>query len=120
MGFILIVEDDEQNHILMDSFIASMGHTALHAWNGQEGLNLADEHHPDLILLDMRLPLMDGWELASIISNDSQLKHIPIVAVSVRVKASDEERAMDAGCDNYIAKPFSLQLIRECINHYLG
>lgn len=120
MGRILIVEDDEQNQILMNSFITSMGHEALHARNGREGLELVNEYRPDLILLDMRLPIMNGWELASIVSNDAQLNHIPIVAVSVRVDAVDEERAIDAGCDNYISKPFSLQLMRDCINHYLG
>jgi len=120
MGTILIVEDDEQNHILMDSLLKSMGHNALHARNGREGLALADQHHPDLILLDMRLPLMNGWEVASILKNDAQLHRIPIVAVSVQVESSDRDKALNAGCDDYISKPYSLQLMRDCINHYVG
>lgn len=120
MGTVLIVEDDEQNHILMESLLKSMGHQSIHAMNGHEGLELADQHHPDLILLDMRLPLMNGWEVASTLSNDSQLGHIPIVAVSVPIQASDEPRALAAGCDDYISKPFSIQLMRDCITHYLG
>ena len=120
MGTILIVEDDEQNHILMASLLQSMGHTALHARNGREGLELADQYHPDLILLDLRLPLMNGWEVASIIKNDGQLHQIPIVAVSVQVEQSDRDKAFKAGCDDFIEKPYSLQLMRECINHYVG
>lgn len=119
MGTVLIIEDDQQNHILMESLIKNMGHGVIHAMNGQEGLEVADEHHPDLILLDMRLPLRNGWEVASILSNDARLGDIPIVAISVPVDASDEQKALQAGCDAYIAKPFSLQLIRECIKHYL-
>ena len=120
MGTILIVEDDEQNHILMESLLQSMGHQSIHARNGREGLELADRYHPDLILLDMRLPIMNGWDVAATLSNDSQLGHIPIVAVSVPVEATDEPRALAAGCDAYISKPFPIQLMRDCINHYLG
>ncbi|MEM9953717.1 MAG: response regulator [Chloroflexota bacterium] len=120
MSTILIVEDDEQNHILMDSLLQSMGHKAIHAHTGQEGLELADAHHPDLILLDLRLPIRNGWEVASILKNDDQLGHIPIVAVSVQVDASDIQRAREAGCDEFIEKPFKIQLMRDCINYFVG
>ncbi|MGB7339123.1 MAG: response regulator [Phototrophicaceae bacterium] len=119
MGTILVVEDDEQNHILMDSLLQSMGHDVLHAHNGQQGLEIADKYRPDLILLDMRLPLRNGWEVARLIKNDSQLGQIPIVGVSVAVNRDDEQKALNAGCDAFISKPFPIQLMRDCINFYL-
>ena len=95
MAKVLVIEDDEQNHILMDSVLTSMGHQTLHARNGQEGLELASTYHPDLILLDLRLPLLNGWEVASMLKNDQELYHIPIIAVSVLV---NEARAFAKSC----------------------
>lgn len=119
MSIVLVIEDDEQNHILMDSVLASMGHEALHARNGQEGIELAETHQPDLILLDMRLPLMNGWEVASKLKSDQELLHIPVIAVSVLVNTADKMRALDAGCDGFISKPYTLNGIRSCIQKYL-
>ena len=104
MGSILIVEDNEQNHILMDSFIASMGHQVLHAWNGQEGLNIADEHQPDLILLDLMLPNVDGLEICKTLRKDSQ---IPIIITTAKVEEIDRLLGLELGADDYICKPYS-------------
>lgn len=119
MSKILVIEDDEQNHILMESVVSSMGHIVLHARNGQEGLDLAGSHRPDLILLDMRLPVMNGWEVANTLKQDAELHHIPVVAVSVLSNTNDKLRALDAGCDSFISKPYSLDNIRSCIQEFL-
>ena len=119
MSKVLVIEDDEQNHILMDSVLTSMGHEALHARNGQEGIELADTHRPDLILLDMRLPLMNGWEVATALKSNEELQHIPVIAVSVLINTADKMRALEAGCDGFISKPYSLNGIRSCIKQYL-
>ncbi|GAB5490531.1 MAG: response regulator [Phototrophicaceae bacterium] len=120
MGKVLVIEDDEQNHILMNSVLETMGHQVLHARNGQEGLDLASAHRPDLIMLDLRLPLLNGWEVASILKNDQNLHQIPIIAVSVLVDAKDQHRALEAGCDDFVSKPYTLSIIRACIQQHLN
>lgn len=119
MGKVLIVEDNEQNHTLMVSVLRMMGHETVHARNGQEGLELATIHRPDLILLDLRLPLMNGWEVANVLKNDKDLHHIPVIAVSVLVEPNDLDRAMEAGCDDFVAKPYTLDNIRSSIRQFI-
>ncbi|MGJ3240647.1 MAG: response regulator [Anaerolineae bacterium] len=119
MGIVLVVEDDEQNYMLLESLLAGMGHQTIHARNGRDGLALAGEYQPDLILLDLRLPLMNGWQVAEQLKGDVNLEHIPIVAVTVQVESRDEREALKAGCDAYISKPFTLKLMREYITRYL-
>lgn len=120
MATILIIEDDEANYVLIKSLVEALGHDSLHAYEAQDGLILARQRHPDLIILDMRLPGINGWEFAKMVKSDAQLDDTPIIAVSVRANTSDERRAMEAGCDVYIAKPFKVGDLRQVINNYLG
>lgn len=120
MDSILIIEDDEQTFALMINVLRHFNRDIIHASTGSNGLALAKEHLPKLILLDMRLPGMNGWELAPILKNDPKLCRIPIIAVSVQVDANDPVVAINAGCDDYLPKPFNIKDLRDIVAHYLG
>ncbi|MEL6306791.1 MAG: response regulator [Chloroflexota bacterium] len=119
MATVLVIEDDEENLALISSIVASLGNDVLQARNAQVGYDLLMEHAVDLILLDLRLPGMDGWEFASHMKNDANLNHIPIVAISVEVEKSDKRKAFDAGCDDYLPKPFPISALRAMLQQYL-
>lgn len=116
---VLIVEDDMQNYQLVANVVILSGGDVLHARSGDEGLELATSHVPCLIVLDMRLPGLDGWQLARILKSDPAVSHIPIVAISVQVYPDDEDRALEAGCDVYLPKPFSVKRLREYLAEYV-
>jgi len=120
MSAILIVEDDDATAQLIASVLRHIGHQLLIAPNATRGLALAQENELVMVILDMRLPGMTGWELASILRSDLNLTQIPIIAVSVQVERDDPQRAIQAGCDEYIAKPFNINDLRDCVNYYLG
>jgi DNA-binding response OmpR family regulator len=116
---ILIIEDDMQNYQLVANIVQLEGYEPQHARTCEDGSHILEESTPCLILLDLRLPGgMDGWQFAAILKNSSDFSHIPIVAVSVQVDLSDMTRAMNAGCDHYIAKPFNIKDLREAIRNY--
>lgn len=119
MGAILIIEDDEGTAQLIASVLRSLDYELLLAPNAAIAYSLAQEHNLSLILLDMRLPGMDGWELAPILRNELGLVDVPIIAVSVRVGANDPKRALQVGCNEYIPKPFNINDLRDCVVHYL-
>jgi DNA-binding response OmpR family regulator len=119
MESILIIEDDEQTVALMFSVLRHFNREILHAGTAPKGLELAREYEPKLIILDMRLPGMNGWELAPILKKDATLGSIPIIAVSVEVDSDDVKFALKAGCDDYVPKPFNIKQLRERVAHYL-
>jgi len=119
-NLILVVEDDVLTYRLMDNLLTSRGFQVLHAINGSECLEALRDVHPNLILMDMRLPVMDGWETVQHLKADANLRHIPVVAVSVLVTSDDRERALDAGCVAYIAKPFDIKTFSQCVEQYLA
>lgn len=104
---ILVIEDNEQNMYLIHFLLESHGLTVLEALNGQDGISLAHEEKPDLILLDIQLPGMDGYEIARIIRNSSDIGDIPIVAVTSYAMAGDREKILAAGATDYIEKPIN-------------
>lgn len=120
MSAILIVEDDEGTAHLIASVLRNVGYELLIASNGKQGLSLAQEHQLALIIMDMRLPGINGWELTSIIRNELHLTQIPIIAVSVQVEQNDPEKAIQAGCNEFIAKPFNINELKECVLYYLN
>jgi CheY-like chemotaxis protein len=120
MESILIIEDDEQTVELMYNVLRHFNREILHAGTAPNGLELAKEFHPQLIILDMRLPGMNGWELAPILKKDPSLRNIPIIAVSVQIDSDDAQFALKAGCDDYVPKPFNIKALRETVAHYLG
>jgi two-component system, cell cycle response regulator DivK len=102
---ILIIEDNEQNMYLFTYLLTKKGHEALPAKDGLTGIDLAVTHRPDLILLDIQLPDMDGYEIAQKLRSDPKLEKTPIVAVTSYAMVGDRERALEAGCTGYIEKP---------------
>ncbi len=105
MKKILIVEDDETSLYLMRVLIENQGGAVIEARDGVEALEKASEHVPDLILMDMQLPGLDGYEATRRIKADQSLSHIPIVAVTAYAMKGDREKTMEAGCSGYISKP---------------
>jgi two-component system cell cycle response regulator DivK len=114
-----MVEDTEDNRQIMRDLLASTDYELLEAVDGAQGVAMAASEKPDLILMDIQLPVMDGYEAARRIKADPALQHIPIIAVTSYALSGDETKALAAGCDGYFAKPFSPRLllakIRECL-----
>lgn len=102
---ILIIEDNEQNLYLATFLLEKRGYNVVQARNGQQGLEVAASEHPDLILLDIQLPVMDGYEVARRLKQAEETKLIPIVAVTSYAMAGDRETVLAAGCEGYLEKP---------------
>lgn len=117
---ILIVEDEPQNRKLFRDILQFNGYATLEASDGRQGVMLAKEHVPDLILMDMQLPVMDGMEATRILKQDEQTKAITIVALTANVMPGDKDKIMAAGCYDFIAKPFRLHDFLDKITGYLG
>ena len=109
MARILIVEDNPDNMLLIEILLESAGHTVFSAIDAEAGLTLARDERPDLILMDVQLPGMDGLEATALLKQDDATRAIPVVALTALAMKGDEERIRAAGCDGYIAKPMGLQ-----------
>ena len=119
MGFrILVIEDNEQNMYLMHFLLESMGHTVIEAMEGEEGIRQAKESNPDIILLDIQLPGMDGYEIAQRIRGSSDIAKIPIIAVTSYAMAGDREKILAAGATDYIEKPINPETFINQISPY--
>jgi two-component system cell cycle response regulator DivK len=116
---ILLVEDQEDNRRLLRDLLGSAGYQTLEAETGEAGLALTKSQRPDLILMDIQLPGLDGYEAIRRIKADSELRQIPVIAVTAYVLAGDDVRASEAGCDGYITKPFSPRALLATIREYL-
>lgn len=104
---ILMVEDTEDNRQILRDLFAATDFELIEATDGAAGLAMAGEHKPDLILMDIQLPVLDGYEVTRRIKADPALRHIPVIAVTSYALSGDDAKARAAGCDAYIAKPFS-------------
>ena len=114
---ILVIEDNEDNLSLMRLLLERANYEVLVASNGFAGLELARAEQPNLILLDLAMPELDGWEVATELKNDIVTRDIPIIVVTAHALPKDRERAAEAGCDAFIVKPFSVsKLINEIEN----
>ena len=114
MARILLVEDNEMNRDMLSRRLARRGFEVLIAENGQSGVDLTVSERPDLVLMDMSLPVMDGWEATRRLKADPNTSRIPIIALSAHAMASDRELALEAGCDDYDSKPVDLtRLVRK-------
>jgi CheY-like chemotaxis protein len=105
---------------LIVDVLKSMGYEVLQAWNGEEGLVVAASSYPDLILMDLSLPQLNGWTAAARLKADSSLQHIPIIALTAHAMKGDRERALEAGCDDYISKPINLPVLAAKLQEYIG
>ena len=117
---ILIVEDIEDNRQILRDLLGMAGYTTIEAQDGAEGIAMAAEHRPDLILMDIQMPVMDGYEATRLIKADPALKTIPVIAVTSYALSGDEEKARAAGCDGYVAKPFSPRQMLAKVREVLG
>ena len=102
---ILLVEDNEDNRMIYRTILAHHGYEVIEAVDGEEGVERARSELPDLILMDVSIPKMDGWQATRTLKVDSATAHIPIIALTAHAMASDREKALEAGCDGYLAKP---------------
>jgi CheY-like chemotaxis protein len=106
---ILLVEDNEMNRDMLSRRLIKKGYDVSIAVDGQQGVDMATADLPDLILLDMSLPVMDGWTAAGHLKGDSSTKDIPIIALTAHAMAGDREKALEAGCDDYDTKPIEFK-----------
>ncbi len=112
---ILVIEDNEMNMKLMRAVLKAGNYRMMEASDAETGLRLVREHHPDLILMDIQLPYMDGLSATKIIKADPHLKDIPIFALTGFAMESDKEKAMDIGLEGYIVKPFSVKILLDTL-----
>ena len=108
MPKILVVEDNELNRDMLSRRLERRGYEVIMAVDGQEGVALAHSEAPDLILMDMSLPVMDGWEATRQLKTASNTMSIPVIALTAHAMSGDREKAMEVGCDDYDAKPIEL------------
>jgi len=120
MATILVIEDNEMNLDMLSRRLSKRGHTVLIATDGAQGVDMTHQHKPDLILMDMSLPVMDGWQATRIIKADSAIKHIPIIALTAHAIAGDREKCLAAGCDEYETKPIKFPELLAKIDQFLG
>lgn len=120
MAKILLVEDNEMNLDMLSRRLEKRGHQILVATDGVQGITLAQAEMPNLILMDMSLPVMDGWEATRRLKGSPDTRHIPIIALTAHAVAGDRERCLEAGCDDYENKPVKFPQLLAKIDHYLG
>lgn len=106
---VLVVEDNSDMREFLARVLTMQGYEFLEAANGEEGLQVARSQHPNLILMDISLPSLDGFEATRQLKQDPAMRHIPVIAVTAHARPADELRALDAGCDGYLSKPYSLR-----------
>ncbi|MCG2722116.1 MAG: response regulator [Thermodesulfovibrionales bacterium] len=116
---ILIVEDNENNRRLVRDVLVYHGYETIEAENGGEGIKMAKELQPALILMDIQMPLMNGYEATKILKNDPHTKHIKIVAVTSFAMMGDREQILKSGADDYIAKPVDTRALPEIVKKLL-
>jgi two-component system cell cycle response regulator DivK len=116
---ILVVEDHEDNRQILRDLLGSAGYEMIEAGNGEAGVAAAAAEHPDLILMDIQLPVLDGYEATRQIKAQPDLRAIPIIVVTSYALSGDEEKARTAGCDAYVAKPYSPRALLARIRDFL-
>ena len=117
---ILIVEDQEDNRAILRDLLTSVGYDYIEAINGAEGVAAAERERPDLILMDIQLPIVDGYEATRRIRAIPALDKIPIIAVTSYALSGDEAKALAAGCNAYVTKPFSPRQLLAKVREFLG
>jgi two-component system, cell cycle response regulator DivK len=120
MPKLLLVEDNAENRDMLSRRLIRKGFDLHFAMDGAEAVALSLEHMPDLILMDLSLPVMDGWTATRCIKTDPQTGHIPVIALTAHAMEGDRQKAMDAGCDDYDTKPVDLPRLLEKIDALLG
>ena len=120
MTKVLLVEDNEMNRDMLSRRLTRRGFQVVSAVDGQQGVDLARSEKPDIILMDMSLPVMDGWEATRRVKSDDATRNVPVIGLTAHAMAGDREKALDAGCDEYDTKPVELDRLIEKIERLLG
>jgi two-component system cell cycle response regulator DivK len=116
---ILVVEDQEDNRQILRDLLTNGGYDMIEVENGEDAITSAEANRPDLILMDIQLPLLDGYEATRRIKSNPELKSIPIIVVTSYLLSGGEEKARRAGCDDYVAKPYSPRQLLAKIKSYV-
>jgi two-component system cell cycle response regulator DivK len=116
---VLYVEDNLENRILIQRILEAEGYSFLGASNATQGLQLARDHNPDLILVDINMPEIDGLTMTKELKADVRFANVPVIAITANVMRGDRERTLQAGCDGYIQKPIDVDLLPRQIVHFL-
>ncbi len=117
---VLIIEDNMDTYELVHFVLEKNNFETFLAVNGREGVNAAIKQKPDLIIMDLSMPEMDGWTATSLIKNNPELKSIPVIVLTAHALPSDRQRANDAGCDEYITKPMDMADLMKTIQHWVN
>ncbi|MBI5951288.1 MAG: response regulator [Chloroflexi bacterium] len=119
-GRILIVEDNMDTYELVNFILKKNGYETFLAVNGRDGVTAAQKQKPDLIIMDMSMPEMDGWTATGLIKRDEQTASIPLIALTAHALPADRQRAMNAGCSEYITKPMDLEDLVEAVQYWVN
>src|SRR4051794_21947035 len=119
MPKILLVEDNEMNRDMLSKRLQRKGYTVVTAHDGEQGHSMACSEQPDLILMDIGLPVMNGWELTRLLKSNGSTRHIPIIALTAHALSTDRDKAFEAGCDDYDTKPVDFGRLNEKIDNLL-
>ena len=119
MATILLVEDNADNRDIYRTVLEHFGYDVIEAHDGEMGIRLAQERHPDLILMDISIPKIDGWQATKLLKADADTSSIPIIALTAHALTSDRERAREIGCDGYLAKPVEPRRVLEEVQRHL-
>jgi two-component system cell cycle response regulator DivK len=117
---VLLVEDNEMNRDMLSRRLIRRGYEVVFAVDGQQGVDMARSERPDIILMDMSLPVMDGWEATRRVKSDGALRGVPVIGLTAHAMSGDREKAIGAGCDDYDTKPVELDRLIEKIERLLS
>ena len=117
---VLIVEDNELNMKLFNDLLEAHGYATVQTRNGMEALDLARQHRPDLILMDIQLPEVSGLQVTQWIKEDPSLRHIPVIAITAFAMKGDEEKIRQGGCEAYLSKPISVVKFLKTVRNFIG
>lgn len=120
MPKILLVEDNEMNRDMLSRRLERRGYQVIEAVDGQSGIDMTVSAAPDLVLMDMSLPVLDGWEATRRLKSSAETKHIPVIALTAHAMLSDRDKALEAGCDDYDTKPIEIKRLLSKIEALLG
>jgi two-component system cell cycle response regulator DivK len=120
MAKVLLVEDNEMNRDMLSRRLIRRGYEVVFAVDGQQGVDMARSEKPDIILMDMSLPVMDGWEATKRVKSDDTTRATPVIGLTAHAMSGDREKAIEAGCDDYDTKPVELDRLIEKIERLLG
>jgi two-component system cell cycle response regulator DivK len=120
MAKVLLVEDNEMNRDMLSRRLIRRGYEVVFAVDGQQGVDMARSEKPDIILMDISLPVLDGWEATRRVKSDDTTRSVPVIGLTAHAMSGDREKAIEAGCDDYDTKPVELDRLIEKIERLLG